>query len=159
MGRLNNYIKAAILHATTLFAIVGISFVVLAAFVLGSNWGSLDSNFFLGWGILIIFFGLFLFLISMVGYMGVRFQGKRIGFWKGRRIIGLFQVVLIGTLIAELWMVIKLASAVTGLEDSRDNIAMDTASDDDLQYDSLEENIAIRFNDFYFGAVDGCYGK
>lgn len=79
MGRLNNYIKALILHATTWFSIVGISFIALAIFVLVSDWGSLDEDFFLGWSILIIFFGFFLFLTSMVGYMGVRFQRKRIG--------------------------------------------------------------------------------
>lgn len=79
MGRLNNFIKALILHATTWFSIVGMSFIALAIFVLVSDWGSLDEQFFLGWSILIIFFGFFLFLTAMIGYMGVRFQRKRIG--------------------------------------------------------------------------------
>lgn len=79
-----------------------------------------------------------------------------VGFWKGRRIIGLFQVVLLGTLVAELWMVIKMAGAVTSLEESRDSLRDN--EEDELTYDNLEKNVATRFNDFYFGAVDGCYG-
>lgn len=62
-----------------------------------------------------------------------------------------------GTLVAELWMVIKMASAVTSLEDSRESI--EENPDEALSYDNLEKNVAVRFNDFYFGAVDGCYGR
>lgn len=79
------------------------------------------------------------------------------GFWKGRRIIGLFQVILLGTLVAELWMVIKMASAVTSLEKSRDSIEENPS--EALSYDNLEANVALRFNDFFFGAVDGCFGE
>ncbi len=79
MGRLNNYIKAFVLHSTTWFSVVGISFIVLAIFILASDWGSLDKKFFLGWSILLIFFGVFIFLTSIVGYLGVRFQHKKTG--------------------------------------------------------------------------------
>lgn len=79
MGRLNNYVKAAILHSTACFIIVGLSLIALAIVVLASDWGSLDRDFFLGWSILVIFFGFFLMLSSAIGYMGVRFQKKRIG--------------------------------------------------------------------------------
>ena len=79
-----------------------------------------------------------------------------LGFWKGRRIIGLFELILLGTLITELWVVIRMASAVTSLEDSRDSLRENP--NDTNTYDSLEKNIAVRFNDFFFGAVSGCYG-
>ncbi len=154
MGRLNNWIKAIVLNFNTIFSLVGLSIIGLAIFVLVNDWGSLDKKFFLGWGILSIFFGFFIYLASTVGYLGVRFQARRSGMWRGRRIIGLYQFILLACLIVELWWVIKLASAVKSMDVTQDSLRSGKV----ISYDALEVNMANRFNEFFFGAAGSCAG-
>jgi hypothetical protein len=65
--------------------------------------------------------------------------------------------VLLLSLIAELFVIVKLASAVESLQTSLDAIEADP--DAEVPYEGVENSVAERFNDFFFGAVDGCYGE
>jgi hypothetical protein len=65
--------------------------------------------------------------------------------------------VLLLSLIAELYVIVKLATAVESLQTSLDTIEADNNAE--LPYEGVENSVAERFNDFYFGAVDGCYGE
>lgn len=66
-------------------------------------------------------------------------------------------IVLLLSLVAELYVIVKLATAVDSLQTSLD--AVDADPNAVVPYESVEKSVASRFNDFYFGATDGCYGK
>jgi hypothetical protein len=59
--------------------LAGTAFVGLAIFILVSDWGSLDVSFFVGWSVVGILFGTFLFLTSSLAYLGIRYQSRKTG--------------------------------------------------------------------------------
>lgn len=79
MGRINNLIKWIVANVNFLYSAMAITAIVLAIFVLVSNWGTLDPGFFLGWGIAIILFSLIVSLMTYMGCLGVSYQVKRTG--------------------------------------------------------------------------------
>lgn len=87
MGRINNFTKWLVMNINFLYSSMAISSIGIAIFVLVSDWGSLDPNFFLGWCILVILFGIIVSLIAILGCMGVSLQQKRDGMWFLRPLI------------------------------------------------------------------------
>ena len=68
--------------------------------------------------------------------------------------MGLYQIILLVCLIAELWFVIKMATSVKSLEASQSLMNQNAQS----TYDIFESGIAKRFNAFFFGAASTCNG-
>lgn len=87
MGRINNFTKWLVMNINFLYSSMAIASIGIAIFVLVSDWGSLDPNFFLGWCILVILFGIIVSLIAILGCMGVSLQQKRDGMWFLRPLI------------------------------------------------------------------------
>jgi hypothetical protein len=78
------------------------------------------------------------------------------GCWTGRRILALYQLALLATIIGDIWMVTKLVIIVRDLETSYDNLKH---TDDFLDYSFIEVGVADRFNEFFFSAAATCTGQ
>jgi hypothetical protein len=79
MGRINNLIKWIVANVNFLYSAMAITVIVLAIFVLVSDWGTLDPGFFFGWSISMILFALIITMITYMGCLGVANQVKRSG--------------------------------------------------------------------------------
>jgi hypothetical protein len=56
-----------------------VTFIVLAVYLLISDWGTVDQGFFLGWCISIILFGVIINQIIYTGTLGINHQKHTIG--------------------------------------------------------------------------------
>jgi hypothetical protein len=153
MGRINDVTKWLVVNVNFLFSIVSIFSIGFIIFALSSEWGSLDRGFFLGGGIVTLPFWLLVFLVSLVGCIGVNRQTKRYGCWTGRRIMALYQAALLLTIIGNIWAVTRLMTYAKSLEEAEQSLA---PGREPLQYDSLESSVADRFNQFFFSAATTC---
>jgi hypothetical protein len=70
--------------------------------------------------------------------------------------LGLYQITLVGTIIAAIYLVNILFTMKNSLQDGYDLVI---AGEVDALYDVYEENIATRFNQFFFSAAASCTGE
>ena len=91
----------------------------------------------------------------MIGCIGVNRQTKRYGCWTGRRILALYQLTLVLTIIGDIWAVTRLMTYVKSFENAEDSLALGVQSNT-LPYDSFESSVADRFNQFFFSATTTC---
>jgi hypothetical protein len=155
MGRLNNIIKWIVMNVNFVYSTLGTAVIGASIFILVSHWGGLDPNFFTGWCIVGIMFGVLVVLISMLGCTGVNYQVKTTGWVTGRRILFLYQITLFLTIIADIYIVSKALTLANSLGASRDSVK----AGENLAYDTNEVHIAKKFNDFFFSGQEDCTGK
>lgn len=155
MGRINDLTKWLVMNVNFLFSTVAVFSMGVVVFALSSEWGSLDRGFFLGGGIAALLFWLLMFLISVTGFIGVNRQTKRYGCWTGRRVLALYQLTLLLTILGDVWVVARLLTYVQSFEKAVDSLELGVLSAD-LPYDSLESSVAERFNQFFFSATTTC---
>mmetsp|Transcript_33324 Transcript_33324/g.33935 ORF Transcript_33324/g.33935 Transcript_33324/m.33935 type:complete len:334 (-) Transcript_33324:98-1099(-) len=154
MGRLNNFMKWMVMHINLVSFIFAWGVVIIAAYVMASEWGDLDSTFFSGWGAVMVLFGISIMLVSLLGCYGVYYQVERKGYWTGRRIIAIYLCILFAALIGELYVVVYLSSTINSLRLSQDSLKC--VNCEVLSYDEFEIAISKRFNDFYFAGIKSC---
>jgi hypothetical protein len=155
MGHINDVTKWLVMNVNFLFSTIAVFSIGFVIFALSSEWGSLDRGFFLGGGIVALLFWMLVFLISFIGCIGVNRQTKRYGCWTGRRIMALYQLALLLTIIGDVWAVSRLMTYVKSFEEADESLALGTASSL-LPYDPLEASVADRFNQFFFSATTTC---
>lgn len=176
MGRLNNLLKWILMNVNFLYSAMAVTAIVLGIFVLVSDWGSLDPGFFLGWGISVILFSVVINMITYLGCLGVSNQIKRtgysfliliciyidiyftllfefIGLWTGRRMLAVYQLTLIGTIIAVLYVASTLLIMTRSFRATYDSLG---TSSETYDFDVYESGIAKRFNEFYFSSIQTC---
>lgn len=153
MGRINDVTKWLVMNVNFVFSTLSIFSIIIIIFALSSEWGTLDRGFFLGGGVVTLLFWLFIFLISVIGCIGVNRQTKREGCWTGRRIMALYQLTLLLTIIVCIWVVSRLLIYLKIFEDANDSLA---PGSEPVPYDSLETSVADRFNQFFFSATTTC---
>lgn len=153
MGRINDVTKWLVTNVNFLFSTFSVLSMAFIIFALSSEWGSLDRGFFLGGGIVTLLFWLFIFLVSMVGCIGVTRQTKRTGCWTGRRIMALYQLTLLLTILGDVWIVTRLLVYLNTFEDALESL---DPGNEPLPYDSLEMSVVDRFNQFFFSATTTC---
>jgi len=130
----------------------------LAIYVMLANWGTLDPSFFLGSGLVLLLFGLIVCLIAYLGYNGVRYQRTKSEYtnWVGIRIIVIYQFCLVCALVAELYWLVQSLQSVAALRDTAIVVAKGSASALTVPYTPLEQQLAAKFNAFFFGASSVC---
>lgn len=153
MGRINDVTKWLVVNVNFVFSTIAIFSIGFLIFALSSEWGNLDRGFFLGGGVVSLQFFLLLFFISIIGCIGVNRQTKRTGCWTGRRIMALYQVTLLLTIIGDIWIVTKLWAFLQSFERAEESLE---PGNEPLPYDSLETAVAERFNQFFFSATTTC---
>mmetsp|Transcript_16061 Transcript_16061/g.26945 ORF Transcript_16061/g.26945 Transcript_16061/m.26945 type:complete len:282 (-) Transcript_16061:2515-3360(-) len=153
MGRINDVTKWLVMNVNFVFSTVAVFSIGFVVFALSSEWGSLDRGFFLGGGLVALLFWLLVFLISLIGCIGVNRQTKRYGCWTGRRIMALYQLTLLLTIVGDIWAVTRLMTYVKSFEEADESLAPGAQP---LPYDSLEASVADRFNQFFFSATTTC---
>lgn len=78
------------------------------------------------------------------------------GFWTGRKIVFIYLIILIGILIAEIYL---LSTSLTLVQNFQQNYKI--LSENPLAtppYANLEGTISDKFNTFFFGASSSCSG-
>jgi hypothetical protein len=79
MGAINDFIKMSVLNTNFFIFILSITLIGIATFILVSDWGTLDPQFFIGWCIILILFGGTVILLAILGCLGVKYQNKNDG--------------------------------------------------------------------------------
>lgn len=157
MGKLNNFLKWVVMNVNLLYAAVALVAIILSVIVLVSDWGSLDRGFFMGWCIVIILFSTLIVMISLLGCMGVSHQSEKLSCWTGRRILGLYQLALLVTIIGVIWGLTQLVIISRGLNATYDDLTRHVEDDTyELAYSKMEDAVSSRFNDFFFSAAATC---
>lgn len=152
----NEWAKFVVSQANFLFVVMGLLIISGALYVLAADFGDLDKGFFLGGGAIVFLFGCMLLMVSYLGGQGIYYQRResKHTMWQGRRILIVYQVCLIMTLIFELvWLGISLA-AITELRNNAEDIQDDP--DNPPEWSSMEIKISQKFDAFFFGASSQC---
>ena len=92
--------------------------------------------------------------MSYLGCQGIYYQRKESPYtkWQGTRILSLFQVFLVLTVVAELtWLALSM-DALSALKENAELVL----NGDNPDYTSLEQEFADKFNLFFFGACSEC---
>lgn len=153
MGRINELVKFTIMHVNFVYSFCAIVLMGFSIFVMVGDWGGLDPAFFLGWGMVGLLFGSLILIISVLGCQGVNHQTVRTGFFTGKRILTIYQLCLVGTIVGDIFLVTILLVTRNSLDDQLDGIA---ENDGYVEYNELERQISDRFNDFFFSATESC---
>jgi hypothetical protein len=74
LSTLNDTIRFFVLYLNVLFLLLGLLLIAVAFYLIFADWGSLDKNFFVGAGVVVILLGFVIFLVSGVGFVGVVFN-------------------------------------------------------------------------------------
>lgn len=152
MSRFNNFVKFNVKHVNFFFAIIGLSLIGIALYLIFADWKALAPGFFLGSGICTLLFGLILTTVSYIGNMGVNHQTKISGFWTGRKILTIYQVVLVASLAAEGYMLSISLNTIKEFKVAYASLTNGVY----IPYAAMEEHVAEKFNMFFFGATTGC---
>eukprot|EP01038_Epipyxis_sp_PR26KG_P007481 gene7481-10195_t len=174
MARINNIIKFVVVNVNILFSVLGMFIIGFALYLLCANWGKLDPGFFLGSGLCILLFGMLLIIVSCLGCQGVNNQtenfeayhhakynddkkkpsifDRNIFRFTGRKIIGIYQVLIIGAFIGELYVLTLLFNALRGFK----HISIAIEDGETPTYELFESFVADKFNNFFFGATSSC---
>lgn len=75
------------------------------------------------------------------------------GLWTGRRMLALYQLSLIGTIIAVLYIVSTLIIMTRSFRATYDSLG---TSSESFDFDVYETAVARRFNEFYFSSIQTC---
>lgn len=124
----------------------------MGALVLASDWGELDPDAYRAWCTYAILNGSVLFLTSIFGCCGIVYQTEREGFWTGRKILGLFQFILIIIFAFSLDFTVDMSDTIDSLEKAEKSLSSATP----LEYDKFEKRAASSFNSFYFSGMTEC---
>lgn len=177
-SRLNNFIKFVVLNVNILFFLFGFTFIGLALYLWFANWGNLDPGFFLGSGLICALFGIAITLVSCLAGQGIKYQTYKhgniatdmiiitvsfsehvflLGFWTGRKIVGIYLCLLVGMLIAEIYLLSMSLSAVQDFEATYNSLTAPVPMSP--PYVRFEQTISEKFNEFFFGAASSCSGE
>jgi hypothetical protein len=126
MPRTNDFVKKIVMHTNIFFSMIGVTLFGISFYIIFADWGSLDPGFFLGIGINGCCIAGILFLISSIGGLGVSNQSKIQGLWTGRRIISLYQILLLLCIVAELYSMTIFYRSIADLR-----VAFESLSDPD----------------------------
>lgn len=119
-----------------------------------ADWGNLDPGFFIGSGTILLLFGLSVALTSCVGCQGIAKQTKKYGFWTGRKILFIWETMLIIGLLGLLLSLTNALAAVSGFADNKKLLKEDPTSNPSLTH--YEELLKEKFDGFFFGASSSC---
>lgn len=175
MGRINNCAK--LLAKIALSFIIITSFLMIGAgiFILIYSSFHLYDAFFITCGLIIVFFGLILFLSAYFNTIAVDLQGRRHGkiilpplfiklilnlicsleYWTGKKIIGTLQILTLLLLGYEIYYLSKMHN----MRDTLDNIKQALEIGENPAYSFYETVPAQIFNTFFFNAAENCNGK
>lgn len=101
-------------------------------------------------------FGVIILILAYLGGQGIFYQNRESKFtsWRGSRILSIYQIFLVATLVFELlWIGVSL-DALALLRTNA--LAVVDPSVDDPPMSSMEDKIAQKFDAFFFGAVSQC---
>jgi hypothetical protein len=159
MGKLNNIIRFVVLHINFCFSLLGIIVLGLGLYACIADWGTLDEAFFLGGGIIASLVGVLLVQLAFLGCFGVSYQHRKTGPWTGRRVLGAYEVALVCCLVGAIYMALYLFAAIATFNSTYNDLQANTADDDEVVvFETMEEVLARKFNDFFFGASYGTCG-
>lgn len=159
MARLNDFLKFFLINVNIFFTVIGTFFFGFSLYLLFGDFGELDRGFFAGTGLICMFIGLNIIFASCIGCQGLNNQNKRFGgFWTGRKIIFIYEVLLVFTLVAEIF-ILSISLEASGEFKDIYPILEDIQNGADLEvpaYSGLEHVISEKFNTFFFGATSKC---
>jgi uncharacterized membrane protein len=157
LSTLNDTLRFVVLYINVVFLLIGLLFMAIALYLIFSDWGSLDKDFFVGAGIVVVLLGFVVFLVSVLGFVGVLFNEDYKDFWSRRRIMAVFEVVVVGALIGVIYLLCTSVIAVYSLRNTLDSLdAVSVANVTSVAYTALEQSFSQRFNSFYFAAMGTC---
>ena len=71
---LNHILRFVVLYINVLFSLLGLGILGFALYAIFAKWGGLDKGFFVGVGVVGVLLGFDIFLVSIVGYVGILFN-------------------------------------------------------------------------------------
>lgn len=153
---LNSVLRFIVLYANVLFTIIGLALMAFSLYAIFANWGSLDKSFFVGVGIVGVLLGFDILLVSIVGFTGVLFNEEYNGPWSRRRILAIYEFVVVGALAAVIYLLTTAVIAVFSLRSTLNKLSTD---DYIPPFTTIETSFSNRFNSFYFAAAQACGDK
>ena len=161
MGKINKYIVYVVNQVNFVFGMVGFSVFCTSFWIMFAQWGDIDASFFLGVGLLTLIFGLFLISLACLGCLSTSFQPKKIGVWTGRRVLSIYQILLMLCFVGEVYFITLSLSAYTYSRSVSSTIGRTSLVSGNLAkigpvFNDFEKNLSEKFNGFFYGATSRC---
>jgi hypothetical protein len=158
-SRLNNVIAIASIFFDVIFILLSLFIIAISIYFLVADWGELNKFFFIRWSIGGILFGIVVFSLSVLSGYGLYHQTdqlviKNISWLNGRRVLAIYMLLLFGILALDIWVLITLTNTISSISNTKEALSSGISID----YDSFEEKLSSKFNEFFFAATESCSG-
>lgn len=152
MSRLNSSLKLSMFVVNLVFMLAGLGLIGAAAFVLSSDWGALDPQFYSDWCAGMIVVGVVVLFLACFGWCGTVYQTNREGFCTGRRMLGTYEIAVLAILILQMYFLVRIYDIIHTLSETKDELSTPGPT----EYTKFERGLARNFDEFYFSAMETC---
>ncbi|CAN0457021.1 unnamed protein product, partial [Ectocarpus sp. 12 AP-2014] len=142
MGKLNSFIKFVVFNANALLFLGGVGIVIVASLLLAADFIKLAQTYMQTLGIITLMVGILVAAMSVIGCVGTNRQIERDRLWSGRRILSLYQLILVAVVVGQGVVQMRLYSIEVSLEEA--------AADLPNQHGEFEGRFREGFNEAYF---------
>eukprot|EP00903_Cladosiphon_okamuranus_P010475 g9911.t1 len=142
MGKLNSFIKFVVFNVNALLFLGGIGMIVVASLILTADFIKLAKTYMQTRGMVLVFIGIFVAGMSVIGCVGTHRQIQRDRLWSGRRILSLYQCILIAVVVGQGLLQMKLYSIEVSLKEAAANLSN--------EHGEFEGRFRDGFNEAYY---------
>eukprot|EP00904_Undaria_pinnatifida_P008815 jgi/Undpi1/5063/HiC_scaffold_19.g08415.m1 len=142
MGKLNSLIKFVVVNANVLLFLGGVGIIAVVSLVLTADLTKLAENYIRVRGVVMLAVGVLVAMMSIIGCMGTNRQIQRDRTWSGRRILTLYQLLLVAVVVCQGIAQTRLYSIEVSLEEAAEELPN--------EYGVLEGKLRSGFNEAYF---------
>ncbi|CAM9473014.1 unnamed protein product, partial [Ectocarpus fasciculatus] len=142
MGKLNSLIKFVVFNANGLLFLGGMGIVIVASLLLAADFIKLAQTYMQTLGIVTLMVGILVAAMSIIGCVGTHRQIQRDRLWSGRRVLSLYQLMLVAVVVVQGIVQLRLYRIEVSLEEA--------AADLPSQHGEFEGRFREGFNEAYF---------
>jgi len=144
MSRLNDIIKVVVIIGNTIFTILSVALAVGSILILSGNFSALNFDAAKSASIVVLILSAITLLCTLLGCCGAVNQVVRRGVCNGRRLLSLYQLLVLLIFIASVYVLFELKKQIQ----STNMVIFDIHRYP--EYDSFERQASIYFNSAYF---------
>ena len=146
MSYMNSLIKVGVLVFNIFLFLCGLIVALISGLVYSGQWPEFERETYAEWCYWGMGIGFVVIFVTVLGCIGSANQVQREGCCPGRCVLGYYQILLVGSIVAFMFVGLFLKSTI-------DSIQFTLDKNGDTEYDKFEIDISSRFNSNYFAAL------
>lgn len=150
---LNDLVKCLFLSFNWMYCLLGVMMLVFSLYYTSTSWSQLEGNTMATLSTVLISSAAVMIIIIIGGCAGALNQRVREGPYRGRKLLGLYEIALIAIVVLQFHAVVYILNSIAGLYEVKDDLTSGQLSSAVL-YTDFEDTMSSQFNDYYFSTLD-----